>query len=107
MPPTFQKNNSPKIPYPSLPRDNERSIPVRKQRKGWWFLALLIVSLVLAGGAVLLLSFTPTTRAAGRVSAALSTHDFGTVKIKGGIINTRFPLAVEEGAVVIQSLGTT
>jgi hypothetical protein len=104
---TFQKESSHKTPPTSRPPYPKRLARFRKQGKGWWLLALLIILVFLAGGAVLLLSSTPTTGAAGRVSAALSTHDFGTIKIKGGFINTRFPLVVEEGTVVVQSLGTT
>ncbi len=109
MPSTFQKETSSKTKTSptSRPPYNKRLARFRKQGKGWWLLTLLIILLFLAGGAVLLLSNNSSTGVAGRVSAALSTHDFGTVKINGGIINTRFALAVEEGTVVIQSLGTT
>jgi hypothetical protein len=104
---TFQKESSPDTPPTSRLPYRKRLARFRKQGKGSWLILLPIFLLILAGGVVLILSTTSSTGVAGRIKASLNTHNFGTVKINGGLLTYRFPLAVEEGTVVIQSLGTT
>jgi hypothetical protein len=101
MPSTLQNKSSQNTSQSSMPLTHKRP-----QKFRWWPFALLLALVVLASSALLLLTPSNTT-AEGRLSASLNTHNFGPVKINGGLITTRFPLTVEAGSVVVQSLGTT
>ena len=61
----------------------------------------MLAVVVLIGGALTLL-LSGTGRPTGRVTATQQMYDFGQVPIQGGLITTRFPLAVEGETLVTE-----
>lgn len=78
--------------------------PSRTRR--WIFLSVAVVALV--AGAVLLLRSGDESPAAASATGTLTperiSHDFGQVSMGGGILSTRFPLAVDSDALVTDVL---
>ena len=104
MPSTLQRDKSTGSPSHSSPPTRKKPAR-RKRRRG--YLVFLLAGLVVLVAVISVGLVTANTTRDGRISASLKTFNFGTVKITGGLIKTRFPLTVEDGTVVVQKLGTT
>ncbi len=75
-------------------------------RKLLWLWISIFAGLLVIGGAAIVLANQPAVEAGGVLTAERTFHDFGQVRIGGGLITTNFPLAVE-GSPLVTELSTT
>jgi hypothetical protein len=87
-------------------RRQQRAKYQARRRLARWDLILLFLGVVVVALVVGSSLIGEITTPKGKVAAAQTNYDFGNVPIRGGLITTRFPLAVEGDARAVDIVST-